>query len=98
MDLESQKIDILFSKRDIEAVRKEIKNLRQLQNDGVQAIADYYEARIEIYNQNWLEPRDGLTRSSFRFERQSQHASHCIGQPGRVSRSARTVRPGFEGV
>ncbi len=55
IELESQKMDILLARDDIAAVEREIKALRGLPNLRVQALADYYAARIQLYRQNWLQ-------------------------------------------
>jgi tetratricopeptide (TPR) repeat protein len=55
IELQSQKIDILLARNDIAAVEREIKALRELPNLRVQALADYYAARMQLYHQNWLQ-------------------------------------------
>jgi tetratricopeptide (TPR) repeat protein len=55
IDLENQKIDILLQRNDIAAVEAEIKMLRGLRNSRVTPIAEYFEARIQLAKNNWLE-------------------------------------------
>ncbi len=54
IDLAMQKIEILFAQNKLDAVQAEIKALRELENPKVDPLADYFAARIEFVNQNWL--------------------------------------------
>lgn len=55
IELVNQKIDILFQQKDTAAVQKEIEKLRELKNERVDPLAEYYEARIELDKENYLE-------------------------------------------
>lgn len=54
IDLELLKIDVLFAQNKLDAVKAEIKALRDLENLKVVPLADYYAAQLEMVNQNWL--------------------------------------------
>lgn len=55
IDLANFKIDLYFSKEDLDGVRAEIKALRDLNNSKVDPVADYHEARLELQSGNWME-------------------------------------------
>ncbi len=55
LGLSNIKVEVLISKKDFEGVKKEIAALRELNNERVNAVADFHQARMTAVDEKWAD-------------------------------------------
>ena len=55
LGLANIKVEVLISKKDFDGVKKEIAALRELNNERVNAVADFHQARMLAVNEKWAD-------------------------------------------
>ena len=55
LGLSNIKVEVLISKKDFEGVKKEIAALRELDNERVNAVADFHQARMSAVDEKWAD-------------------------------------------
>lgn len=60
MGLSNLKVNLLLEDRNFEAVEEQVKNLRRLKYPAATALADFHEARILFYQDQWVKASHAL--------------------------------------